>query len=166
MSLGDWASAGSAAVAAASAIGSYVKYRQAKAVAAVATEQANRSVAAAERVADAVERIAETAQSPGVATINAAADRTHAPWALVPIPGSDNVRLRNETSETLYGVQVEGFKIHNPPNVFDTIHPFAGAELSVMRIWHHDDTVRITWHREADRSDPPLTWEDELPPRI
>jgi hypothetical protein len=149
-----------------SAIGSYVKYRQAKSVAAVATEQANRSVAAAERLADATERIAESAKSPAAATTAAAVDnRTHAPWALVPIPGSDHVRLRNETSATLYAIHIDGFKIRDPKNV-GIVHPFAGIELTVLRVWHRDNKVRITWHRASDQSDPPLTWEDEIPPRI
>ena len=172
--LGDWASTGSAVVAAGSAIASYVKYRQAKSVAALATEQANRSVAAAERLADATERIAASAEAPTIAiseatqaALDAAIEngRTNAPWALVPIPGSDNVRLRNETSSTLHAVQIEGFKVRSP-KVVGVIHPFAGVELMVMRIWHPDNKVRVTWHREADQSDPKLSWEDELPPRI
>ncbi|MGA9677792.1 MAG: hypothetical protein WBR28_21955 [Mycobacterium sp.] len=150
-----------------SAVFSYVKWRQAKSVAGVATEQANRSVAAAERLADATERIAASAKSPAVTIAEAAADggRTDAPWALVPIPGSDHVRLRNETSSRLYAVQIDGFKVRGP-KVVGVVDPFAGVELTVLRIWHPDNRIRITWHREADRSDPALTWEDDIPPRI
>jgi hypothetical protein len=168
VSIGDWASAGSAAIAAASAVGAYVKWRQAKSVAAVATAQANRSVTAAERLADATERIAASATSPTVETpgvVGTPIIRMQAPWALVPIPGSGNVRLRNETPETLYAVQVDGFKVRGP-EVVGVIHGFAGVDLDVMRIWHPNNTVRVTWHNNADRSDPALTWEDELPPRI
>lgn len=174
MSLGDWASMGSAVVAAASAVGSYVKWRQAKSVTALATEQANRSVAAAERLADATERLAASAESPAESSaaaavakaVNAATgDRTHAPWTLVPIPGSDHVRLRNETSSTLYAIRIDGFKVRDP-KIIGVVHPFAGVELTVLRIWHPNNRIRITWHREADQSDPAQTWEDELPPRI
>lgn len=169
MSLADWASTGSAAVAAVSAIGSYVKWRQAKSAAALSMEQANRSVKASERLADATERIAASAESPAAAAAIAEAatldDRTQAPWALVPIPGSDNVRLRNETSSPLYAIHIDGFKIR-APKVVGVIHPFAGVELNVLRIWHPDNAIRITWNREADQSDQRLSWEDEIPPRI
>ncbi len=169
VSIADWAAVGSAAVAAASAVGSYVKWRQTKSVTAVATAQADRSVAAAERLADATERVAASAESPAAAVVEAldaaAGDRTNAPRALIPIPGSDHVRLRNETSSTLYAIRIDGFKVRDPKAV-GVIHPFAGVELTVLRIWHPDNRVRITWHREPDQSDPPLTWQDELPPRI
>jgi hypothetical protein len=153
-----------------SAIGSYVKWRQTKSVTAVATEQADRSVAASERLADATERIAASRESSAAAAIieaveGAATDRTRAPWALIPIPGSDHVRLRNETSQALYAIHIDGFKVRGP-KVVGVVQPFAGIELTVLRIWHPDNKIRITWHREPDRSDPPLTWEDELPPRI
>ncbi|WP_343577514.1 hypothetical protein [Mycobacterium sp.] len=90
--------------------------------------------------------------------------RVHAPWALIPIPGSNNVRLRNETSATLYAVQVEGKKVRAP--IVGVVDPFAGVELNVMRFWHPDNKIRVTWHGQADRSDAALNGEDELPPRI
>ena len=75
VSIADWAAVGSAAVAAASAVGSYVKWRQTKSVTAVATAQADRSVAAAERLADATERVAASAESPAVAVAEASTPR-------------------------------------------------------------------------------------------
>ncbi|ORV86728.1 hypothetical protein AWC11_17015 [Mycobacterium interjectum] len=115
-------------------------------------------------MADATERLA--AESPAPAMVEFGVnDRTDAPWVLVPIPGSDNVRLRNETSSMLYAINIDGFKVRSPKAV-GIVHPFAGVELTVLRVWHPDNTVRVTWHREADQSDPKLSWEDELPPRI
>ena len=68
-------------------------------------------------------------------------------------PGSDHVRLRNETSSRLYAVRIDGFKVRDP-KVVGVIDPFAGVELTVLRIWHPDNRIRITWHREPDQSDP------------
>ena len=65
-----------------------------------------------------------------------------------------------------YGVTVKGFKIHNGPAQFDTIGAAKRVELSIMRIWHPDDAVEVTWHRRPDRSNPPQTSEETIPSKI
>jgi len=126
----------------------------------------SRSAAAARRAADAAERSAAAAEAQQRRETEEIEAIESDPWRLDPIPGRDDCYLINVAKTPNYGVTVNGLKIHNGPARFDMIGPGKRVELSVMRIWHPDDCVEVSWHRRQDRSDPPQTRSEMIPARI
>jgi hypothetical protein len=98
------------------------------------------------------------------------------PWILEPIPGRDNCWLHNRGPSVKYGITVEGIKIRGGAARLDKLKkneakiepvgPDGRTELLIVRFMHADDSVKVTWHREEDLSDPPLTQVVHVPPRV
>jgi hypothetical protein len=50
---------------------------------------------------------------------------------------------------------------------FRLIGPGNREEIGIMRIWHPDDSVEVTWHRRQELSDhPPRKTRKTIPSRI
>lgn len=129
-------------------------------------EQAKLSADAAQRQADAAQRSAAIAEAQQQRKAEEAEAAETDPWQLAPIPGDDDCYLINTTRTAKYDVTVSGFKIHNSPTRFDVIGPGQREELSIMRIYHPDDSIEVTWRRRPDLSDVPQTRRKTIPSRI
>jgi hypothetical protein len=170
---GNWINLAGVLIAGAAAIlavRSACRARKAESAAAehqrAALEAAQDAAGHAKRSADAEQRIANVAESrqQHQAEENQALDAD--PWEMAPIPGRDNCNLINRTKTPKYGVTVSGKKIHNSPERFDLIGPGKPVELSVMRFWHPDDSIQVTWHTRQDLADPPQTKREIIPSRL
>ncbi|RFZ05426.1 hypothetical protein VIMS_04928 [Mycobacterium marinum] len=126
----------------------------------------SKSSAAAQRAADAAERSAAAAEAQDRRAVEQDEAAEADPWQLTPIPGDDDCYLKNTSKTPKYGVRVSGFKIHGGPVRFDVIGPGKRVELSILRIWHDDDGVEVTWHRQADLSDPPQSRVETIPSKL
>jgi hypothetical protein len=129
-------------------------------------DRAERAAGAAERQAKAAERSANVAEAQQRRDDQATEEAESDPWQLDPIPGRDNCYLTNRMRTPKYGVTVTGLKVLNKPARFDVIGPGKREELSIMRIWHPDDSVEITWHQRQDHCDTPQTRSETIPSRI
>lgn len=129
-------------------------------------ERAERAASAAERQATAAERAAAAAEAQQERQAEEAEAAEADPWQLAPIPGDPDCYLINTTKAAKYNVTVRGFKVHNGPVQFPLIGPGNREEISIMRIWHPDDSVEVTWHRRQDLSDRPQTTRKTIPSRV
>jgi hypothetical protein len=170
---GNWISLAGVIIAGVSAILAVLSARRARKAESAAAEHERQALEAArdaaghaKRSADAEERVAgvaesqERRQSEEIDAVDAD------PWMLEPIPGEDNCYLINRSKSPKYGVSVAGLKVHNGPAQFDAIGPGKRKELSVMRIYHPDDSIQITWYRKPDHSDAPQTRPETIPSRL
>ncbi|CQD07387.1 hypothetical protein BN000_01475 [Mycobacterium europaeum] len=129
-------------------------------------ERAERAAGAAERQANAAERSAAAVEAQARREAEELEAAEADPWELAPIPGGRDCYLINTSNTVKYNVTVEGFKLHDGPARFDMIGPGKREELSIMRIGHPDDTVKVTWRQRPDLSDSLQTRTKTIPSRI
>jgi hypothetical protein len=56
-----------------------------------------------------------------------------------------------------------GLKVDDSPMVFTKIRPGKRVEISINRIWHHDNALHIRWNQQEDLSDEPRPATEAIP---